>query len=213
MTKIKLKQLIEESAIEQQSDVINLKENSLNGDYIRKLMKLNPKWNPEDAIKDFGDQFDSDDEQDEKEHREYMANAEEWIKNLIEFKPGVKIGDWVKVHPRQMQGNVKWTIGRIEAESQMQGHDYGESGYKGPSIIPAWDIRVFMEDVHDFYNDKEPNIYVFAGGKIYYNSGIISYAQHDEIQSNSGVETYKTYKKENTFTRLSAQNFKMQDIK
>jgi len=83
-------------------------------------------------------------------------------------------------------------------------------GYKGPSIIPAWKIKIFIKDELDEYITQEPNDYAFYNNEVYYNVGRILYAQHDEIQSNKSVEKFKTYTKANTFKRLPKQNLRVE---
>lgn len=198
--------------LEQAYAKIYLKEES----YIDKLKRLNPKWDPEKAKTDFADEYDPDDAADIEDHVDYEENKNEFIDNLVAFTPGVKVGDWVKVKVHG-GGGVKpgWAIGKIEGEALLRAHDYGSSGYAGPSVIPAWNIRVFVPVPFDEYLDKVPGSYVITKGEkpqAFSSRGHISYAQHDEIQSNTGVEQYKTYKKDQTFTKLPNQNLSIIDI-
>lgn len=113
--------------------------------YLDKLKKLNPGWNPEKAKGDFADEYDPNDVGDIEDHVDYEENAAEWLDDISNFVPGVKVGDWVKVKVHG-GGGVKsgWQLGKIEEETITHGHDYGHNGYKGPTKIPAWSIKVFV---------------------------------------------------------------------
>lgn len=189
-------------------------ESNMNEDssYLDKLKKLNPGWDPEKAKGDFQNEYDPEDPKDAKDHADYLANAAEFIDNLSSFTPGVKIGDFVEAYVKNSPVASKMGIGKIIRETTLKGHDYGYSGYKGPSTIPAWTVKVFVEDVNDDYEEKEPNDYILYNGKTYMNIGMAVYAQHDEIQSNKSVEKYKTYTKADTFKRLANQNVKIETI-
>lgn len=182
--------------------------------YLQKLMRLNPGWSIEKAKADFADEYDENDPEDIEDHVDYEENAAEWLDSIASFTPGVKVGDWVKVNVKG--GGIKSgvALGRIEKETVLQGHNYGSSGYKGPTTIPAWQIRVFAPDDFNDYLDKVPNTYVLdkVNNKIFSARGHVDYAQHDEIQSNSGVEKYKTFTKQNTFTRYPNQSLEVKEL-
>jgi hypothetical protein len=197
--------------LEEAYNRILLKEES----YLDKLIRLNPKWSPETAKSDFSDEYDSEDAQDIEDHVDYEENAAEWIDNISRFVPGVRVGDWVKVYV-QGGGGVKkgWYIGKIEEESTTRANSYGYGGYKGPSIIPSWSIRVFVPINFDDFLDGTPGTYALdsKNKQAYASRGHINCAQHDEIQSNTGAEQYKTYTKEQTFTKLNNQSLILKEV-
>ena len=181
--------------------------------YLEKLKRLNPGWDPEKAKTDFENEYDEDDPGDISDHVDYEENAAEWLDNISSFTPGVKVGDWVEAYVKNAPGDSKICIGKIVGETTMQGYDYGWMGYTGPTNIPAWTVRVFAKDEYGEYRAGEPNDYAIFDKKIYFNIGKVDFIQHDEIQSNKKVEKYKTYTKQNTFTRLPNQNIITKTIK
>ena len=168
--------------------------------YLAKLKKLNPGWDPKDSKGDFRNKYDPDDEEDAKDHADYLKSADKFLDDISSFKPGVKIGDWVEIYIKNSPVKSKIGIGKIIAETTMKGHDYGYMGYKGPSNIPAWQVKAFVEDVNGDYESKEPNDYVMFNGKTYMNIGSgMFYIQHEENQKDR-------------FRKLSQQNLKVETI-
>ena len=168
--------------------------------YLDKLKKLNPGWDPKDSKGDFQNEYDPDDEEDAKDHADYLKSADKFLDDISSFKPGVKIGDWVEIYIKNSPVKSKIGIGKIIAETTMKGHDYGYMGYKGPSTIPAWQVKAFVEDVNGDYEDKQPNDYVMFNGKTYMNIGSgMFYIQHEENQKDK-------------FEKLSQQNLKVVTI-
>jgi len=184
------------AAIKKQNEEVQLEE----GAFQDKLKKLNPGWDPKKAKGDFKNVYDPDDEEDAKDHAEYLKSADKFLDDISSFKPGVKIGDWVEVYVKNSPVKSKIGIGKIVAEEVLKGHDYGYMGYKGPSKIPGWQVKIFVEDVNDDYEAKEPNNYVMFNGKTYMNIGSAFYIQHEENQKDR-------------FSKLSKQNLKVVDIK
>jgi hypothetical protein len=170
------------------------------GAFQDKLKKLNPSWDPKKAKGDFKNEYDPDDAEDAKDHADYLKSADKFLDDISSFKPGVKIGDWVEVYIKNSPVKSKIGVGKIVAEEVLKGHDYGYMGYKGPSKIPGWQIKIFVEDVNGDYEDKEPNDYVLYNNKAYMNIGSAFYIQHEENQKN-------------TFRKLPKQNLKVVDIK
>ena len=168
--------------------------------YLDKLKKLNPGWDPEEAKGDFQNEYDPDDAEDAKDHADYLKSADKFLDDISSFKPGVKIGDWVEIYIKNSPVRSKIGIGKIIAEKTLKGHDYGYMGYKGPSNIPGWQVKAFVEDVNGDYEDKQANDYVMFNGKTYMNIGSgMFYIQHEENQKDK-------------FKKLSQQNLKFVTI-
>jgi hypothetical protein len=190
----------EEMEDEKEVEMKEEKEVIEEGAFQDKLKKLNPGWDPKKAKGDFKNEYDPDDEEDAKDHADYLKSADKFLDDISSFKPGVKIGDWVEVYIKNSPVKSKIGVGKIVAEKVLKGHDYGYMGYKGPSKIPGWQIKIFVEDVNGDYEDKEPNDYVLYNNKAYMNIGSAFYIQHEENQKN-------------TFRKLPKQNLKVVDMK
>jgi len=202
--------------------LINKKYNLIFETFLDKIKKLNPDWNPTKAKLDFQNEYDETDPDDIEAHVDYEEQANEWLNMISNFEPSVNIGDWVNVYSKTYN---KYGIGQITQENTMQGWDYGYMGYKGPSIIPSWDIRVYMPySDNDIYNQQTYKLHNFKrrtsvpkdeGDYVFYNEtwyvafGTIFYAIYDEIQTNNPKQKFGTFVKENTFKRLPDQNLQV----
>ena len=184
----------------QEESEIDEEEMTEGSSYLDKLKKLNPGWDPEDAKGDFQNEYDPEDPEDAKDHADYLKSADKFLDDISSFEPGVKIGDWVEIYIKNSPVRSKMGIGKIIAETTLKGHDYGYMGYKGPSTIPGWQVKAFVEDVNDDYTDKQANDYVMFNGKTYMNIGSgLFFVQHEENQKDK-------------FKKLSQQNLKVMTI-
>ena len=169
--------------------------------FLDKLKALNPTWDPKKAKGDFRSKEFSDDDSGPEEHETYLKDADIWLDKISAFEPTIKVGDWVKVWVKGGSGLTKpqFAIGKIKAETTIKGHNYGWLGYKGPSKIPAWEIKVFIRDVDGQYDDKWENDYISYNEKMYMGFGTLFYALWDENDKEG-------------FTKLVNQNIKVETI-